>query len=373
MRQHIVAELLAVPQPRAMAEHQPGMRTQHGDMVGDRLRIGRTDADIHHGDAGAEAALQMIGRHLRQARRRAARDRLDRTGGRHEIAGLDEGVIPPAPLGHQAARAGAELVDIELVVGEQHEVLEMLGIRRGVMREAEERIIDARRRERGERHGRAGRRHIGAVDDGVIRHGEVGHVEHVAQRTLDPRRELALDMNAVREGEMQWDRQVGRADRDRNAVIAQQQADLLRQIAAEEAWLGDRGRILARTRDMAIGEAGIDMGVAARPDADLRISGAHPALRQRAMQQRIEAIAQMRRMRVIDLLEAPHRLHRIGEGLGGDRLRKVVGDGVVIRLGGHVGPHLGRDCPSGGAPGQGAPPVRPVTSACRRSVPHSRP
>lgn len=46
MRQHVIAEPLAVAQPRAMAEHQPDMRPQHGDMVGDRLGIGWPDADI---------------------------------------------------------------------------------------------------------------------------------------------------------------------------------------------------------------------------------------------------------------------------------------------------------------------------------------
>ncbi len=40
MRQHVVAEPLAVAKPRAVAEHQPGMRAKNGDMVGDRLGIG---------------------------------------------------------------------------------------------------------------------------------------------------------------------------------------------------------------------------------------------------------------------------------------------------------------------------------------------
>jgi hypothetical protein len=51
-----------------MAEHQPGVRAQHRDMVGDGLGVGRADADIDHGDAAMILALQMIGRHLRQPR-----------------------------------------------------------------------------------------------------------------------------------------------------------------------------------------------------------------------------------------------------------------------------------------------------------------
>jgi hypothetical protein len=51
MGQHIVAQRLRVAQAGAVAEHQPGMRAQHGDVVGDGLGVGRTDADIDHGDA----------------------------------------------------------------------------------------------------------------------------------------------------------------------------------------------------------------------------------------------------------------------------------------------------------------------------------
>jgi hypothetical protein len=73
MRQHIVAERLAVAQAGTMAEHQPGMRAQHGDVVGDRLGIGRADADIDQRDAAMTLLLDVIGRHLRQAGERQRR------------------------------------------------------------------------------------------------------------------------------------------------------------------------------------------------------------------------------------------------------------------------------------------------------------
>jgi hypothetical protein len=65
--QHIVAELLAVAQAGAVAQHDPGVRAQHGDVVGDGLGVGRADADVDHGDAGAVGAHQVVGRHLRQS------------------------------------------------------------------------------------------------------------------------------------------------------------------------------------------------------------------------------------------------------------------------------------------------------------------
>ena len=54
--QHVVAELLGVAQAGAVAEHQPGMRPQHGDVVGDGLGVGRADADVDHGDAAMRPA-----------------------------------------------------------------------------------------------------------------------------------------------------------------------------------------------------------------------------------------------------------------------------------------------------------------------------
>ena len=89
---HVVAEFLAASEARAVTEHQPGLRAQHRDMVGDRLGVGWADADIDERNAGMIRALQMVGRHLRQAGRwhgfacRKSQKRIMRD----EIAGLDE-------------------------------------------------------------------------------------------------------------------------------------------------------------------------------------------------------------------------------------------------------------------------------------------
>ena len=56
MRQHVVAELLGVAQSGAVPEHDPRVRAQHCNMVGDVFRIGGAYANINHGDATAITA-----------------------------------------------------------------------------------------------------------------------------------------------------------------------------------------------------------------------------------------------------------------------------------------------------------------------------
>jgi hypothetical protein len=63
----IVAELLRVPEARTMAQHQPGMRAQHGDIIGYGAGVGWPCANVDHSDALAVSFGQMKGRHLRRA------------------------------------------------------------------------------------------------------------------------------------------------------------------------------------------------------------------------------------------------------------------------------------------------------------------
>ena len=190
----IVAELLRVPQARTVPEHQPGMRSQHRDVVGDVAGVGRAGADVDHGDAAIAGLDQMKGRHLRHALggnagRASARTRV----ARDHIAGLDEGVGARLTRGHALAAQAREGVDIELVVREDHEVLEVLRIGAGVVVEPVQRIVDARGAKQGERLGRAGRQLQRAVGDRVVHGGEIGRVEDVAQRPVDRRDRAAGD------------------------------------------------------------------------------------------------------------------------------------------------------------------------------------
>ena len=74
--QHIIADGLAVAQPRAMAHHEPAIGAQHRQMVGDVLRVGRPDADVDQRDAGIALPCQMVGGHLVAVPGRACRQRL---------------------------------------------------------------------------------------------------------------------------------------------------------------------------------------------------------------------------------------------------------------------------------------------------------
>ena len=79
MRQHIVADGLRLPQPAAMSDHQPAMRAQHREVIGDGLGVRRPDADVDEGDAVfAIGGAQVIGRHLEPVPGRGRDPRLGR-------------------------------------------------------------------------------------------------------------------------------------------------------------------------------------------------------------------------------------------------------------------------------------------------------
>ena len=60
------------------------------------------------------------------------------------------------------------------------------------------------------------------------------------------------------------------------AVVAEEQPDLLEQVAAEQRRPGDRRGIDARPGDVAVGQARVDLGVGRRLDQDFGIGRAHP-------------------------------------------------------------------------------------------------
>src|SRR5690606_8253352 len=103
MRQDVVAEGLRVAQTGAMAEHQPGMRPEDGDMIRNRLGVGWTYTNIDHAYAGMTRLDQMIGGHLRYPRRRNALLRSSLTCRGDDIAWLDQLAVAAAAFGHQLA------------------------------------------------------------------------------------------------------------------------------------------------------------------------------------------------------------------------------------------------------------------------------
>ena len=184
--QHVVAQLLAAAQAGAVAQHQPGVRPEHGHVVGDVFGVGRADADVDHGDAAAVGAQQVIARHLRQTRRCQTKSVSGfgrQTGAPcHHIARLDKGHIGAALPAHFFMAQAHELVDVKLVVGEQHKVLKPVGRGACVVAQALQRVIDPRRREQRQRLRLAGARFVSAVGNAIVHGGQVGQVKGVAHQ-----------------------------------------------------------------------------------------------------------------------------------------------------------------------------------------------
>jgi hypothetical protein len=121
-RQHHVTDFLVVAQAGTVPDHQHQVRAQHGQVIGDRLGVGRPHPDVHDGDAGAARKHVVPRGHLASSgiRTRAVRQR------------------------------GTELLHMPRVVGEQHVPLERFRVRPGVVPQAVDRQRHAFRREQEE-------------------------------------------------------------------------------------------------------------------------------------------------------------------------------------------------------------------------------
>ena len=328
--EHVVAERLGVPEARAVPEHEPGVRAEDGHVIGDRLRVGRADADVDQRDAAALRGDEVVRRHLRLARRHGARGGRALAASRHAIAGFDEGGVLAVAGGHALAREAAELVDVELVVREQDVVLEVTGGGAGVVHEAVQRVVDALGGERGERPRSAGRRLVGAVDDVVVDVGDVGHVERVAERHRQRLRVLALERGARLEREVQRNLHRGLADLDARAVVADQQIELVGQVAPEQRRLRDRRRVEPRVVDVAVGQPGVDARVGIVPEPHLGVERPVTPARGLAVEVAGEGLAEERRVALVDLDEARDGGDRVGERDGLDVRRGDRSGGAVL-------------------------------------------
>ena len=121
MGQNKITQRLRIPQSAAMAEHQPTMRAKHRDMVRNRFRIRRADTDIDDGDAFIIITPQVIGGHLRELKFRI-RFVIFRV--RDQANAWTTKAI--ALIGfYDLFGVFNELIYIALVIGENHEFLEM--------------------------------------------------------------------------------------------------------------------------------------------------------------------------------------------------------------------------------------------------------
>ena len=328
MCQHEIAQTLRIAQPRTMAQHQPGVRAQHGDMVGGRLGVRGSDADIDQGDPATIGAFQVKGRHLR------AVGRLGHgfAGARDHIAGADEFGIARGGVIQRLLRVRGEFIDIELVVGEQDVILKMLGRGGRVMRHPLERIIHPLRGKGGQRADAVFIAQQMPVDDFIIGVGKVRHIKNVAQVEIDIV-VVRTDHRVVRKGEMNRDRCRRGPDNDGHAVGLDQQGDLLAQIVFEQVGPRDGGCIGAGFRHMAKGKPAVHMGKAGRGDADFRVKGAIARGRGLPRQNLLEAFHQIAGGLFVQFLKARHGCG----GIKGFECRQS--GGLFKRQGCYIAPH----------------------------------
>ena len=168
----------------------------------------------------------------------------------------------------------------------------MGGTGRRIVRQPRQRIVDALRRERGERLRFAGARVVFAIGDLVVGDGQVGRVEQVAQRNVHQAGGRCLDMGALAKGEMQGDRRGRFRHHHRNLMVADQQGELFLEIVAEEIGPRHGRRVPAGRGDMPIGEPRVDVAETGRLHGDLRIEGPVAAGNRRTLGQRRETIDQ---------------------------------------------------------------------------------
>lgn len=134
------------------------MRPQYRNVIANIPRIRRAGSDIDQRNAAGTGTDQMEGGHLRHTFRSDARNRTFDAGTRgDDVARLDETFIIAVACGHASMAELYKGLRIELVIGEDYEFLEVLGICTRVMVEPVQGIVDARGAKQSKRFGCAGR------------------------------------------------------------------------------------------------------------------------------------------------------------------------------------------------------------------------
>src|SRR4029079_2999436 len=143
-----------------------------------------------------------------------------------------------------------------------------------------------------------------------------------AQWNVDKSRCRRFHMRAFAESEVQRDRRRGFGNDDRHVMALHQQRKLLLQIVLEELWPGDRRRIDAGCRDVAVGETGVDMAETRRLDADLRVEGTVPGGDRCTLREPREAVDQEGGVALVECRQRLDGFYRIIEGLRLERGRR---------------------------------------------------
>jgi len=97
-------------------------------------------------------------------------------------------------IGHGSMTQPNKLVDIKLVIGEQDEILKVVGSCAGVMPQSVQRVVNALSREQGQWQGLPGAWRPGAIGNPVVHGRKVRQIEHIAHELAPLGAEFALQV-----------------------------------------------------------------------------------------------------------------------------------------------------------------------------------
>ena len=235
---------------------------------------------------------------------------------------LDESGVGAGRVAHCRVAQAHELVDVELVVGEQHEVLEMIGRGAGVVAQPVQRVIHARCGEQRQRLPHlavlAGLGLISAVGNPIVHRGEVGQVEQVPHQQAARRVQRAFEVVVLGQRKMHRDRLRAGTDLDGHLVVAQQQVELLSVVVAEQVGPRQRGLEESGACDEAETQARVGARHGVGAHAYIGVAGAHPRGQSLSADEAPERIAKVGHVAVVDAAHMGHRRVGVVKVAGGD-------------------------------------------------------
>ena len=175
------------------------------------------------------------------ASRRDLRFGIDQFARFEQPAGDRQRAVRRVGLAQFVDRETDEFVDVADIVGEQDEMLEMLGRGAGVMLEPRQAEVGARGVEQRQRAGRVDREVPAAVGDLVADVDQLGRGEPARQFGRGDPAELQILAGVEHVGEGDFARRM--ADRDAHRIIADEMVELGGEIVAEQGRAGDAGGV----------------------------------------------------------------------------------------------------------------------------------
>ena len=247
-----------------------------------------------------------------------------------DIARLHKSGVAAGGILHGALAQADEFVDVELVVGKQHKVLEMLRIGSAVMAQPLQRVIHARRGKQRQWLRRAGRQLQRAVGDAVVHGVQIGPVKADLHALALRRCQLAFVVCGGVERKVQGNGLLAGADLQTQIGVGQQQCKLLAVIVGKQIGCGERGLMNARpghktvrTVYLTAWHSGCRMAV----HPHLRIKGTCFLRQITFLNKTRQGMAQMRDGLLINRLRLCQSRIGIGKALRGD-----IGRCVVMRV-----------------------------------------